>query len=341
VELFERQLLDRQVYTDVAEVVEAVAGLNAQTARGPSVGLWVRMTDFRQQDLDEALGGYRLVKANLMRGTVHMVTQRQYASWRRALQPALRPAVNQFCRGMLRQVDEDRLVREGIAVLADHDGLHRGEIGERLAPLFQGAEPRQLGFAIRMLAPVVQVADLSVWTPARTRYVLASTIMDEDFRNPADGLKDLLGCYLRAFGPATAADAVYWSGLTGLNKPLAATFQTVLAARTGSRTFDAPVSTAAARAAFVLPEYDNIFFCNRSTSADLNVAKKRLIFSPSAGMYGAVVDGVSVSAQWRRIAGTSTLQLQPWGPLSDAAALEFESFRTWYAAVSRSRDSRE
>jgi hypothetical protein len=79
--VFDRQGFDRCI-GDLLDVVEHVCGLNAQTPRGLSVGLWSRVNNFEQADLDATLQRHDLVKANLMRGTVHLVTRRQYRSWR-------------------------------------------------------------------------------------------------------------------------------------------------------------------------------------------------------------------------------------------------------------------
>lgn len=41
-----RQHLDEPIDTDVVDLVGRVGGLNAQTARGPAVGLWTRLRRF-------------------------------------------------------------------------------------------------------------------------------------------------------------------------------------------------------------------------------------------------------------------------------------------------------
>lgn len=40
-----RQFLGQRSDRSVEDLIEAVAGLNAQTARGPVVGLWTRLAD--------------------------------------------------------------------------------------------------------------------------------------------------------------------------------------------------------------------------------------------------------------------------------------------------------
>ncbi len=216
-----RQSLAGRSDLAVEELIEAVAGLNAQTARGPIVGLWTRLADLSPAELDAGLRDYRLVKANLFRGTVHLVTRRQYLTWRLALQPMLERVTRGFCPGLWQQVDHDRLLAAGTNLLRERPGLTRAEIGDALAPAFPGPESRWLGFAIRMLLPVVQVADESAWTPGRTRYLLAEQVIGDPSPDTTAGTADALHSFLRAYGPRTAADATYWSGLTRLAPVLA------------------------------------------------------------------------------------------------------------------------
>jgi hypothetical protein len=326
-----RQLLGQTCTGTPADVVEAVAGLNAQTPRAPSVGLWTRLARFTHDDLDEALRGYRLVKANLMRGTVHMVTCRQYVTWRLSLQPMLERAVSGFCPGLWRTVDHDRLLQRATQLLRDHDGLTRGEMGAVLVDDFPQAEPRQLGFAVRLLLPVVQVADDMSWRPARTRYILAEQAFDDELLAAPEGLPDLVRSFLRAFGPASAVDAGYWSGVSRL-APVMASVGTPVAATGRGRTtsYDDPDHhDEEPRRSFVLPEYDNVYFCTRAQETPLTVAKKRLV--RAGHMTGSLVTDGEVCAQWRWDAGTT--RLSPWRELAAEEVAEFERLREWCATV--------
>lgn len=74
-----RQLLDRSGQS-VLDVVEHLGGMNAQTPHGPSVGLYARIDDFQQNDLDVLLRRYHIVKANLMRAPRHRAPVPQLAA---------------------------------------------------------------------------------------------------------------------------------------------------------------------------------------------------------------------------------------------------------------------
>ena len=319
-----RQFLDQRFDGGVEGIVEGIAGLNAQTPRAPVVGLWTRMRHLDLGDLDGALRSYRLVKANLMRGTVHLVTRRQYVAWRRCLQPMLERTVRGFSKGLWDVVDHDALLTAGTELLRAHDGLTRAEIGAALAERFPHEQPRQLGFAVRMLCPVVQVADESAWRPARTRYILAEQAFDEPLGDEEAGLGDLVGSFLRAFGPATAADAGYWSGVSGL--------RSVVADASTDSAQSAQSAVQDPRPTFVLPEFDNVYFCRKQLSSPLLAAKRRLVHPPGH-MPGTLVSGGEVCAEWSWDGPSGSATLEPWRALEGAEVDEFERFRAWSAAV--------
>lgn len=322
----ERQMLDRRNRC-VEDVVEHLCGLNAQTPRGPSAGLFSRIEGFRQDDLDGLLKSYNLVKANLMRGTVHMVTARQFFMWRRFLQPVLMRTVSGFCRGLLSRVEADRLIREGTALLAGSPGLTRSEIGAELTAVFPHEEARDLGFAVRMLAPVVQEADETVWSPARTRYVLAQHVMPGEFADEGAGGRDLVASYLRAFGPSTPGDASYFTGRTGLKDVLGQ----VAANRSDLRRqeFDVEHDVFEPRPAFVLPEYDNVFFARKAGA--LQDARRRLIPNPATLMHGSLFRGREVVGSW--VKGDDGLPvLTAWREIDPESVSAFNEFREWYGA---------
>jgi hypothetical protein len=74
----ERQwLLDRRPATP-AEAVGELAGLQAQHANSPYIALWSRVRDFAITDLEAALDDRSVVKATVMRATLHLVAATDY-----------------------------------------------------------------------------------------------------------------------------------------------------------------------------------------------------------------------------------------------------------------------
>ena len=204
------------------------------------------------------------------------------------------------------------------------------DIVERLAPRFLGARPRDLGFAARMLLAVVEAADTDPWVSARTAYVLAESVLGEPL-GPADaGIADLVRSYLAAFGPATAGDFGYWSGMTGAAAAVADAG--VNAVATGERPlFDVsePPADEAVRPAFVLPEFDNLLFC-RKDDPDLAAAKHTLIHG-SGQMHGCVLAGDDVVAHWTLQGGSPVRS--DWGREMAAVSEEWDTFTRWYTAI--------
>jgi hypothetical protein len=85
------QALEEPFSGDLVALVEQIAGINAQTARAIPVAIWARCGGRSDPgELTDRMQSYELVKANVMRGTVHLLTLRQYWTWRTALEPTLR-----------------------------------------------------------------------------------------------------------------------------------------------------------------------------------------------------------------------------------------------------------
>jgi len=325
-----RQLLNQDRRRSPADIVERLAGMNAQAKRGPVVGMWTRTADYDHGGYVAALRRYDLVRANLMRGTVHLVTRRQYLAWRACLQPAAERMVQQYCPDLWEAADHDSVLAAGRELLLASPGLTRAQVGAGLAPRFPGARPRDLGFAARMLLPVVEAADTDPWVSARTAYVLAESVLGEPL-GPADaGTPDLVRSYLAAFGPATAADFGYWSGMTAAPAAVADAGANVVATEQRPL-FDVsePLADEAVRPAFVLPEFDNLLFC-RKDDPGLAVATRTLIYG-SGKMHGCVLAGDDVVAHWTLQGGTPVRS--GWGSEIATVSEEWDSFTRWYAAM--------
>jgi hypothetical protein len=317
-------MLDRTVQRRPSEIIEALAGLNAQTKRGPIVGLWTRSREYVHSAYLDELRRYELVRANLMRGTIHVVTRRQYLAWRKCLQPLAERVVGQFCPGIWRSTDHDALIEAGRELLLFSPGLTRSEIGSRLSKRFPLSDPKQLGFAVRLLLPVVEQADGDPWNSSRTAYVLADTVLGSDYLSSEDGAVDMARSYLMAFGPATPGDFGYWSGIAGARSVFSrlAALQCV-----GEHEYDIPpLRDSDSRRAFVLPEFDNLFFCRKS-EAGIRAAKARLIYPP-AKMHGSLMFAGRVVGQWSTERGK--LSLSMWTDVDGCCRQEWDSFERWY-----------
>ena len=80
-----RQLLLERKRLSATTVIERLVGVQAQWPPAPYVGIWTRTTSFRRGALERELARGAVVKANLMRMTLHLVTRRDYALLRAAI----------------------------------------------------------------------------------------------------------------------------------------------------------------------------------------------------------------------------------------------------------------
>ena len=80
-----RQLLLERKRLSPAAVIERLVGMQAQWPPAPYIGIWTRTTSFRRQALERELASAAVVRATVMRQTLHLVTPRDYALVRAAM----------------------------------------------------------------------------------------------------------------------------------------------------------------------------------------------------------------------------------------------------------------
>jgi hypothetical protein len=73
-----RQLLLERKQVPVLAAIERIAGMQAQWPPSPYVGLWSRVTGFKRDALEQAILRGDVMKPTVMRGTLHLVTTRDY-----------------------------------------------------------------------------------------------------------------------------------------------------------------------------------------------------------------------------------------------------------------------
>ena len=203
--LLARQGLLERSTASIPELVEQVGGLQTQYAPSGYVGSWTRLRDLRRDALTEALEDRSVIQATLMRGTIHIVSRREF--WRYAL--GVRAARRQWALRTLAATGGEAAMIEAAARLRDalSDGPRTvKELGE-LGAGFVG----NLGLWVDL----VRVPPSGTWGRRRAdRLGLA-----DDWVGPCDatetvGREHLVRAYLRAFGPAPWSDIASWAGLT-------------------------------------------------------------------------------------------------------------------------------
>ena len=209
-----RQLLLRRQRIGVPRAVERIGALQAQKVTAPYLGLLARLDGFTYEALTRALERRRVVKATLMRGTLHLVSSDDYVAFARALQPTLEVMWRRYAPDADR-ADYERIVR---ATLEFASTPRSGsELRDFVAGL-TGADPaaaENLWWRVRTNAPLLRVPPDGVWGAApRVWITTAGSWLGRAPCADAEAATEALAArYLAAFGPARVVDLCQWSGL--------------------------------------------------------------------------------------------------------------------------------
>lgn len=203
----DRQLLLERRRLDVTEAVRRVGALQAQTPASPYLALWNRVRDFAPEDLDAAFTDRRIVKATLMRITLHAVHAEDYAHYHAAMLSTLRASRlydRRFTSTGLAPTDADALLPELAGFLArPRTGA---EVEEEVTGRF-GEHAHRVWWALRTYAPIHHAPTGGPWSfTQRNAYLAAPMAPGSAPQDSAAGVRRLLLAHLRAFGPASAQD---------------------------------------------------------------------------------------------------------------------------------------
>jgi hypothetical protein len=206
-------LLERVPGSDgVAVAVERLAGLQAQEPRPPFVGLWSRIEGFQREALTDALEQRDVVRATMMRGTLHIVSAADYAALRPAIQPVLQEAMRAL-RDRAKGLELERVLPVARELLTERPRTFN-ELRGLLQEAFPKVNHRALGYAVRMHLPLVMVPTEDRWAfPRDSEFTLAEDWLKTGLLPQEASPDALIRSYLGAFGPATVADFQTWSGL--------------------------------------------------------------------------------------------------------------------------------
>jgi hypothetical protein len=205
-----RATLQRQLLLDRADVaategVRRVTALQAQEPPSPYLAMWNRLVDFDPSQFDRAFLEGEVVKATLMRVTLHAVSADDYPAFHEAMQVTLRAArLN------------DRRYRDSGLSPGDADGIiprlvefatgarTKDEMEGHLAEVL-GAPPHQgVWWALRQVAPLAHAPTGGPWSfGLRPAYRAAP---QADRPGAAEATEHLVWRYLEGFGPASPQD---------------------------------------------------------------------------------------------------------------------------------------
>lgn len=204
--LARQMLLDRKKI-GVLAAIERLAGMQAQWPPAPYVGLWSRVAGFEREMLERVVLNGQVLKPTMMRGTLHLVTARDYPMFWSALRDMPTWYDEKHLAHALTALPGARLLaekaplthKEGLAYLEQVHG-HTDDITRR-----------RIFHAVRRHAHLLHAPESALW---RGRPLGVFRPYPEP--EPVEVLAartELVRRYLAAFGPASKADIADWSGL--------------------------------------------------------------------------------------------------------------------------------
>lgn len=331
--LLARQMLLRRERVPVVEAVERLVGLQAQQARPPFVGLWSRVEGFRREDLRSLLERREVVRATLMRCTLHLMSRQDFLRFRPAIQPALTGAAQSILGARTATFDLEALLA---AAREEYRGGPRtfSELRSALVERFPNADERAMGYTVRCRLPLVIPPAEHEWGyRADSQFALVEDFLGEP---PAESgaPHELVRRYLAAFGPATVADFQAWSGLRGM----AAVFRDLRAElvafrdERGRELFDLPeaprpVEDAPAPPALVA-DYDNLTLAHADRTRVISDEYRKVISTKNGQILPTLLVDGFVAGTWKvaRERKAAVLTVTPFEALPKGvrAALEPE-----------------
>jgi hypothetical protein len=324
----------RRAERPAAKVIEHLVGLQAQEPRDPYVGLWSRIDGFHPEELEGLLQERKAVRTTLMRGTIHLVTDRDAL----ALRPALQGVCERlFWRGSpfgkrLGDIDVEKVVAAGRALLEEVPRT-RAQLRTLLAGLWPDSDADSLANAVGYLVPLVQVPPRGLWSRSGRATL---TTVEAWLGRPLGAVTapdQAVLRYLAAFGPASVKDIAVWSGLTGVREIVERLRGKLRTFRdeNGTELFDPPGAPLAdpdtpAPVRF-LPQYDNVFLSHADRSRIGDGANRPGLGFGDGRFFSLVLIGGFLRAAWRVEDGD--VVVKPARRLSkrDAAGVEAEGRR--------------
>ncbi len=324
--LLRQHLLERS-HLSALEMTRHLLGLQGQDNLPPYLSLAARIEGFDPQELSAALEERTAVRFFTMRGTVHVLTAADALELRPWVQPFL-DRVNERSRisGPSHHVPTEEF-RAGVAEVLAGDPVPFAALKEALVSRFPDAPAEALGHRARERVPMLQVPPRGRWKRSGgVVYALADRWLGAAFVEP--DVPGLVRRYLRAYGPATAADMTTWSGVTHLG-PVFTDLAPELATHTdeaGTLLYDVPdgplADPEAPAPARLLGKYDNVWLSHAGRDRVATREKRRRWMGPNGGVGNALLVDGEMEGLWSVSGGK--VALDPWRRLTRSERAEVD-----------------
>jgi hypothetical protein len=196
-----RQLLLERKRLSPLRVIEHLVGMQAQWPSAPYVGIWTRATSFRRPALERELVRGTVVKATMMRQTLHLVTVPDYGLIRAAMSETNFPWESELAKKLAPGVR--KLATPGPVTSNEAHAYLEREHG------LTGITLRRAWQAARGAAHIVHHHETALWqAQPRGRFM---AIAKPNAHVPVEARAELIRRYLAAFGPSSLRDIGAWS----------------------------------------------------------------------------------------------------------------------------------
>lgn len=324
--LLARQLLLERKRLSPVAVIERLVGMQAQWPPAPYVGIWTRTTSFKREALERAIRSGEVVKPTVMRGTLHLVTARDYP----VFYAALRNMPTWYGETHLAHALKELRAVRALAPLTHTEGLaHLERAGHA-----DETDRRRIFHAVRRHAHLLHTPESALWN-GRPRGAFSAHPEPE----PVDELAartELVRRYLAAFGPATRADIADWSGLRVVDfTPALDALEPLRRFRNedGKELLDvrrAPLPPADTRAPVrFLPKWDNVLLGHADRTRIVAAEHRKDIIGKNGDVAPTfLVDGF-VAGIWRVEKGR--VEIEPFARVPKTVAAEAKRLEAWLA----------
>jgi hypothetical protein len=328
-----RQLLLERVPLDVPTAVHRLGALQAQRPRAPYVALAARLEGFEREDLSRALHDRAVVRATLMRETLHLVTAEDYPHDAVAMAPYFNRLREKYLPDGVDMARVVELAAQAEAALAEP--LEATALRPILAQLEAQMDDDRVWRRVRTNALILHVpGDETHAFGQRNRFVAAAAWLGAREAEEADGTRRLVRRTLASFGPSSRADLAAFTGLAvAAIEPALAALEPELERLTderGRELYDlrgAPRPPADTPAPLrLLGEWDNVLLAHADRTRMFDDETRRRVIRNNGDVQPTILlDGIVAGTWWwRRKKDVVTLEATPFVKLTKAARAELE-----------------